>query len=406
MTEINVAYEMDEYLNKALNGEVVLTPPKHDEYGYTKTAYAPLKNSLGEIVAVVGIDVDASELEEANRAVLLDAFYIVLFSLIVCLIGTLIFIHSITAKLLILTQNAKKIADGDLSVEIVTDGNRSETELLASEFSKMTHSIKLLIQSIGEISTTINSEADHLASVSIESREALGQVASSINLVAHETQSQAAKAQKALQDTQLIIDGIKEVDSQVKDHMEQSTILQNHFSQMQKLNKQVLDGIADISEISLENAATIKEDIFSLTALTNGVSSIKALTEKTAGKISKLTSSSDHIEEIVNVIEEIADKTNLLALNAAIEAARAGEHGRGFAVVAASIRELSERSQKSTRTISQILSEIRKEITEADSAINATLDESIKGKTIAEQTAIQLENSMTRIEVAAKFEKI
>lgn len=92
---------------------------------------------------------------------------------------------------------------------------------------------------------------------------------------------------------------------------------------------------------------------------------------RVAGAIEALHGSSKRIEQVIDVIADIAEQTNLLALNAAIEAARAGEHGRGFAVVADEVRSLSRRTGESTNQVRQWVSEL---VTQVDRA-NGLLDE-------------------------------
>ncbi|MGE5432763.1 MAG: methyl-accepting chemotaxis protein [Syntrophomonadaceae bacterium] len=97
-----------------------------------------------------------------------------------------------------------------------------------------------------------------------------------------------------------------------------------------------------------------------------GMEKIVHSTKETGRIITNLALKTDQIGEITQVIDDIADQTNLLALNAAIEAARAGEQGRGFAVVADEVRKLAERTTKATKEIADTIKAIQKEAKEAD----------------------------------------
>jgi methyl-accepting chemotaxis protein len=87
---------------------------------------------------------------------------------------------------------------------------------------------------------------------------------------------------------------------------------------------------------------------------------VKTRTESIANSILALAEQAQAIGEIIAVVNDVADQTNILAFNAAIEASRAGEHGRGFGVVAAEIKSLAEQSKKATVQVRQILGDIQR----------------------------------------------
>lgn len=123
----------------------------------------------------------------------------------------------------------------------------------------------------------------------------------------------------------------------------------------------------------------------------NGIENISKVVTRAASAVELLGSSSEKIGDIVGVIDDIAEQTNLLALNAAIEAARAGEHGRGFAVVADEVGKLAERTINATKEISQTIENIQKETNKAVVSIREGKVEAEKGKDYAAEANNSLE---------------
>jgi hypothetical protein len=165
--------------------------------------------------------------------------------------------------------------------------------------------------------------------------------------------------------------------------------------------------------------------------LTETGASMKLVTEmvnQTSAKMSELGSHSAAIGKIVSTIQEIANQTNLLALNAAIEAARAGSEGRGFAVVAGEVRNLAERTTKSTKEIAEMISEIQAAVRENIETMEAgqgqvhetedklTMAQHAMGKIVAEinnirNTVVQIahatqEQAITSQQIAGKLNDI
>ena len=129
-----------------------------------------------------------------------------------------------------------------------------------------------------------------------------------------------------------------------------------------------------------------------------GMESVSHRIQESAGKIQTLGERSQEIGDIIGVIEDIADQTNLLALNAAIEAARAGEQGRGFAVVADEVRKLAERTGKATKEISIVIEMVQKGTNEAVHSMEAGTRESEAGMALAREAGIRLTEIMKGVQ--------
>jgi len=149
-----------------------------------------------------------------------------------------------------------------------------------------------------------------------------------------------------------------------------------------------------ISQKALDDART-GDDAVGKTI--EGMKTISDTMENTARVITGLGKRSQEIGKILEVIEEIADQTNLLALNAAIEAARAGEAGRGFAVVADEVRKLAERSVEATKEIGAVIHQVRQETTDAVDTAKAGALETKEGISRADRAGLALRSIMESV---------
>ena len=170
----------------------------------------------------------------------------------------------------------------------------------------------------------------------------------------------------------------------------QATEVAGAVEQMTKTIYETTKNTGQATEASKNAGKSAKEGGHVVEETIHGMNRIAVVVKQSAATVQELGKSSDQIGEIVQVIDDIADQTNLLALNAAIEAARAGEQGRGFAVVADEVRKLAERTTKATKEIATMIKQIQKDTSGAVESMQQGTVEVESGKLLAEKAGTSL----------------
>ncbi|WP_187955116.1 methyl-accepting chemotaxis protein TlpB [Helicobacter pylori] len=229
---------------------------------------------------------------------------------------------------LVLKINSFSHGDKDLRAKIDVGDRNDEISQVGRGINLFVENARLIMEEIKGISTSNKTSMDKLVQI-------------------------AQETQKSMKDSSTTLNSVKnkatDVASMMNASIEQSQGLRKRLIETQGLVKESKDAIGDLFSQITESAHT---------------------EEELSSKVEQLSRNADDVKSILDIINDIADQTNLLALNAAIEAARAGEHGRGFAVVADEVRNLAGRTQKSLAEINSTIMVIVQEINAVSSQMN------------------------------------
>ena len=238
------------------------------------------------------------------------------------------------------------LAEGDLTVKATV------TEDITGAIAD---SVNFAVEALRSLVTTINETAVQVSAAAQETQ------ATAMNL-ADAAQHQARQintASAAINEMAVSIDGVS------KNSAESAEVAQRSV------------------QIATKGAGIVRQTI-------QGMDSIRDQIQETSKRIKRLGESSQEIGSIVELINDIAEQTNILALNAAIQAASAGEAGRGFAVVADEVQRLAERSANATKRIETLVQTIQSDTNEAVSSMEQTTSEVVTGARLAEDAGTAL----------------
>ncbi len=227
------------------------------------------------------------------------------------------------------------------------------------------------------------------------SRDEVGQIAASFNSFMqklHDAMAMVAgSAEQVASASEEISSSATQMAQSAETQQNQSTQVATAMQEMSSTVLQVSDNCNKASDNARKTADAARQGGRVVQETVGTMRGIAQSSSATAQKIEELGRNSDQIGQIVGVIDDIADQTNLLALNAAIEAARAGEQGRGFAVVADEVRKLAERTTKATKEIAQMIKTIQEETHNAVQAMQAGTKEIDQGVSTTEKAGTSLD---------------
>ncbi|MBI9047446.1 MAG: cache domain-containing protein [Anaerolineaceae bacterium] len=303
-----------------------------------------------------------------------------------------------------ISTSAALVADGDLSVTI---SSRSEKDTLSKSFIEMISNLRSLVGKISTSSTDLHQASQQLAIAAEQSGRAAGQVAASIQQISEAANHQVDSISKTSEDVTRLTFSIENVSKgsfeqaeSVSQSAKAISVLAESIKEVAHNAQQGNEGVEKTTHIAKDGSHFMDKNITGMQTMNEKVSF-------TSERVREMGKRSEEISVIVDTINDIASTTNLLSLNAAIEAARAGEHGKGFAVVADEVSKLAERTADATKEIDKLIHDVQDSILEAVSAMEETTSEVNTGVERANQAGIALKNILESVEeVSEQMSKI
>lgn len=316
-----------EFYQKALNSKI----RSSSEYvNYKGMSYLFMYSKIGETGAMVCALIPKAVITSRADNIKMVTIIIVIIATIIATATAIMISQGIDKTIKGILVQLKKASKGDLTIEFNLK-RKDEFLILIKEIQSTFSNMKNLIRYVNGLSAEVSFSSANVSKSSDIFFKSTKDISAAMNEIEQGIFQQAKDAEECL--TQM-------------DNLSQKIVLVSD-------NTKEIVQIADITKLNISKGIIVTEDLNIQTKST------VEITTDIIKDIEKLDAKSISISKIINVINEIANQTNLLSLNASIEAARAGEYGKGFAVVASEIRKLAEQSKVSVNDIKMTIESIQ-----------------------------------------------
>lgn len=394
--DIGEEYKLLPEMLTAYKGTPIATEtPYTDEWGTFLSAYAPILDDTGKVTAIIGVDLDISDIKKESL------------NTVISLIVSGIVILLITIFIALIMHREIKQSLGNIILKM-KEINKSKENIFSQklevktgdEFEIMAEEVNILIDSMANMFYDIRDSSDKIS----KSAET---IVNTSHQIAFNSQNQSSSSEETLSSMEELDSGIQNISKDIQDVKDNILNANMMLENIQKFTESVNLTIEQVGLESTKSISAANSGKNAVEKSREGMDKINKSVGTLVSVIKELGKSAVGIEEIINLIQDIAEQTNLLALNAAIEAARAGENGRGFAVVADSVRNLAEKSSEATKEIEKLVSLIQNQVNQAVETAKDGAVEVERGTLLSNQTEEALKNIEDTVQnTAVELEKV